>query len=592
MSKELSHNSVDKSIQDKKQSCSFKDDLIANIFDNIAEGIVIVNQQYMIITANRAYCNQIQKPLQDIIGSYCYEIAHKTDKPCYEYHEICSVKEVFKTGRSCAAIHTHYNKYNEPVLVKIKSYPVKEDSGKIVFAILFIENITDKDNLEKELKDSEEKFQTICLTAQDSIIIIDDEGKITYWNLASEKIFGYSAQEIHGKLLHSLIAPERFYERYKKGFDLFKHTGDGPAIGKTLELYAVRKDGSEFPIELSLSAVKIRGKYNAIGFVRDITERKHTEEKLKRDYYMQKTIKAILEFSIEPVSLEKQLNKIIDLILAIPWLSLQSKGCVFLTKGRTDILRLKVHRGFSKSHQDVCGKVPFGICICGKAASERKLIFTDSITDEHSLTYQGMTSHGHYCIPIISKTRILGVICLYVEEGYHRNKDDEIFLLAIANTAAGIIERKQIETELEAQKRALEDRNTALKVLLEQREKDKEDLKANVLSNVKNLIFPAIEKINTSPLSPQQKSLIDLIEKYTKDIVSPFINKLSSSYFDLTSTEIKIASLIKEGKTTKEIAELLALSENTIMTHRYKLRSKLGLKNEKTSLYNYLQFLD
>jgi PAS domain S-box-containing protein len=84
-----------------------------------------------------------------------------------------------------------------------------------------------------------------------------------------------------GKGLHLLLAPERYHEAYREGFGRFKTTGQGPAVGKTLELEAVRKDGTELPVELSLSAVKLGGKWNAIGIMRDITERKRAEEALR-----------------------------------------------------------------------------------------------------------------------------------------------------------------------------------------------------------------------------------------------------------------------------------------------------------------------
>ena len=103
-------------------------------------------------------------------------------------------------------------------------------------------------------------------------------GKIIYWNPAAEKTFGYTKEEAVGKELHSFIAPERFHGDYQSGFTKFKKTGHGSAIGKTLELFAKRKDGTEFPVELSLSSLKNKGKWCATGIIRDITERKKAEE--------------------------------------------------------------------------------------------------------------------------------------------------------------------------------------------------------------------------------------------------------------------------------------------------------------------------
>jgi DNA-binding CsgD family transcriptional regulator len=148
------------------------------------------------------------------------------------------------------------------------------------------------------------------------------------------------------------------------------------------------------------------------------------------------------------------------------------------------------------------------------------------------------------------------------------------------------------EVELEAQSHHLAEVNTALKVLLRQREDDKKELGENVLSNVKELISPYVARLNKSRLSTHQKTLVDIMESNLKNMISPFISKLSSRYFNLTPMEIKIANLVKEGKTNKEIAELLCLSKNTILFHRHNIRGKLRLKNKKINLRSQLLSFD
>jgi len=133
----------------------------------------------------------------------------------------------------------------------------------------------------QDIYESEEKFRAIANNAMDAIILIDNEGCISYWNPTAEKTFGYKGEEAIGKQMHNLLAPKSHHEAFHKGFKDFKETGKGPAVGKSLELSAVRKEGTEFPIELSLSAVKLKGKWNALGIVRDISERQRTEEELK-----------------------------------------------------------------------------------------------------------------------------------------------------------------------------------------------------------------------------------------------------------------------------------------------------------------------
>ena len=142
-----------------------------------------------------------------------------------------------------------------------------------------------KAGAEEELLESEEKFRKISSSAQDAIVMMDSEGDITYWNPASEKIFGYSYEDAVGKDLHALIVPQYQQNAFKEGFERFKQTGKGPVLGKTIELSALRKNGTEFPVEVSISAVPIKGKWHSIGIIRDITERKRSEETIRHMAY-------------------------------------------------------------------------------------------------------------------------------------------------------------------------------------------------------------------------------------------------------------------------------------------------------------------
>jgi PAS domain S-box-containing protein len=151
--------------------------------------------------------------------------------------------------------------------------------------------------------------------------------------------------------------------------------------------------------------------------------------------------------------------------------------------------------------------------------------------------------------------------------------------------------RKQ-GNKLKAQSHHLAEVNTALKVLLKQREDDKKELGENVLSNVKELISPYLERLKKSRLNTNQKTLINILDSNLSNMISPFISQLSSKYFNLTPGEVRVANLVKEGKTNKEIAELLCISKNTVLFHRYNIRQKLGLKNKKINLRSHLLSYD
>jgi DNA-binding NarL/FixJ family response regulator len=118
-------------------------------------------------------------------------------------------------------------------------------------------------------------------------------------------------------------------------------------------------------------------------------------------------------------------------------------------------------------------------------------------------------------------------------------------------------------------------------VLLKQRSEDKNELQGNVLSNVKELVGPYLDQLKKSRLSTRQQTLLRILESNLNNIVSPFLNRLSTRFLNLTPTEIRVINLIKEGKTNKEIAELLLISKNTVLFHRHNIRGKLNLKIPK-----------
>jgi PAS domain S-box-containing protein len=144
------------------------------------------------------------------------------------------------------------------------------------------------------------------------------------------------------------------------------------------------------------------------------------------------------------------------------------------------------------------------------------------------------------------------------------------------------------EKELQAQSHHLEEVNTALRVLLKQREDDKKELGEIVLQNVQELVSPYLQRIIGGRLDTRQRTLARILETNLNSIISPFIDKLTSGLAHLTPVEIRVAGLVKAGKTNKEIAEVLLVSKNTILFHRHNIRKKLGLKNKKINLRSHL----
>lgn len=161
-----------------------------------------------------------------------------------------------------------------------------------------------------------------------------------------------------------------------------------------------------------------------------------------------------------------------------------------------------------------------------------------------------------------------------------------------------IVERKRAEKKLKENEKELKDKsaalkevNTALNVLLKNREEDKVHMEDIIVANVKDLVLPFLEKLSRSQLDEKQATYVDIIQANISNIVSPFLRQIPMKFFDLTPTEIQIADLVRKDKTTKEIAQILNASAKTIEAHRNRLRKKLGLTNQRIQLRDYLMTL-
>ncbi len=148
------------------------------------------------------------------------------------------------------------------------------------------QEITDRRRVEEALRDNEEIFSAIGSAARDAIVMIDSRGDITYWSKAGEAILGRTREEMVGRNLHMEIIPDRFHDNHLRAFTDFKSSGRGSMVGKTIEMVALHKDGHELSVELSLSSVRLKGEWCAVGIMRDITERKRAEKELRESERM------------------------------------------------------------------------------------------------------------------------------------------------------------------------------------------------------------------------------------------------------------------------------------------------------------------
>jgi diguanylate cyclase (GGDEF)-like protein/PAS domain S-box-containing protein len=299
-----------------------------------------------------------------------------------------------------------------------------------------------------KLQAERELSQSASHTAHDAIISIDENGIISLWNNGATKIFGYKSKEIIGHQLEKII-PERYRQQHLAGIERVNSTGKSRVIGSVMEMEGLHKDGQEIPLEISLATWLQDGNRYYAAVMRNITERKKSEKGNERVQQSRIAISSLLRIALEPIPLEEQLEKALSVILSVPWLSLQSKGSIFLMDDEANELVLVAHKGLAPHLLTACARLPMGYCLCGRAAQEKKLIYSDHMDHRHDVTFDGIKPHGHYCVPVLFQNKLLGVVNSYIPDGHERNPEETEFLQAMANTMAGLIERKRMEQRLE-----------------------------------------------------------------------------------------------------------------------------------------------
>ena len=299
----------------------------------------------------------------------------------------------------------------------------------------------------KKLQESELLFRRLFEGAGDAIFILEAEGdhsgRIKDVNQAAEKLHGYSIGELHGKNITDLDAPAAAAEAP----GLMERMLRGEWI-KT-ELDHRRKDGTLFPVEVSAGLIEMGDYKYVLAFDRDSTARKQAEKTLRQTMELQSAVNDILRLSLSGARIKDVLRQSLDVILSVPSLSFESQGCIFLANQKERVLRLTAWKGGHEGILKECGLLPYGTCLCGKAAELKQLIFTSGIDERHENAYAGMSPHGHYCVPVLHGDELLGVFTIYVKPGHQRLRSEENFLKAVADTLAGVLIRKQAADAIE-----------------------------------------------------------------------------------------------------------------------------------------------
>jgi PAS domain S-box-containing protein len=411
--------------------------------------------------------------------------------------------------------------------------------------------IESQQHIQEALLESETKYSTLVEHANVGVVILRNR-IFRYVNNALADITGYPVEQLLGMDFLHLIAPAYqplVEQRYKA------RTAGKPAPS-TYEIESLCRDGTTKNLALSVNNIQYRGRPATMAIVSDITQHKQIEGALKRQ--------------------RDRAQKYLD-IAGVIILTLDVQGTVTLINRKgCDVL------GYNE--KQIIGKNWFDAFLPARMRHDTEAVFQKLMAGQ-------MQPYEHHENSVLTKDGRERIIA------WHNAllTDDRGMTLGALSSGSDITERKQKElalkkadAELQAKTRNLEEVNTALRVLLQERERDKIEIEEKVLSNIKDLVTPYLERLKKTSLDGIQDSCVQILESNLHEIISPFAKKLSSKFLGLTPTEIQVANLVKDGRTSKEIAQFMLLSPKTVEFHRDNIRKKLGIKNKRVNLRTYL----
>ena len=508
--------------------------------------------------------------LSDVLGRSALDLAQSEQEALEIFQAI--VEKGSWTGEVSG-----FRKDGSPITVLRSASLVKNDKGEPICMMDSFVDITERKKMEEELRVRENAIASSI----DGIGFCDLEGKITYVNDAALAMWGAEdPSEVLGRSVLDLAQSE---EEALKIFQAVVEKGSWSG-----EVSGFRSDGSPITVHLSASMVyNDRGEPICVmdSFV-DITYRKKMEEELRvKDFAISSSINGIAIGD-----LQGNITYVNDAFLRM-WggkdpSEVLGKSALTFAQSREDadaILQTVLAKGtwFGEIIAVKKNRTPIAVQLSASMVKDENghpICLLCSFVDitERKLTEQKLQkAYESLEQRVEERTEELVRANIRLKREIEERKLAEQTLM-----------RK--EEELQLKSLNLEEANTALKVLLKRGEQDKKELEEKVLSNIKELALPYLEKLKACSLDDRQAAYVQLLESSLGDIISPFLQKLSAQYLNLTPTEIQVANLVREGKSTKEISELLNISKRAVEFHRNNIRDKLGLKKEKANLRSYL----
>ncbi len=246
------------------------------VVQNLSEGIILTDLDGKITFVNKRMEVLTGYSNKELVGEVASELLVSPE----ETKSIKQNIEQLKKGHSNDYAVEHIHKSGAKWMGRIKASPYKNPQGEIIGTMGAITDITTEQLAEIKVRESEVMLRKIIDASLDAIINIDAAGNVIAWSDQATRIFGYTHEETMGKNMGDFIVPPQHRAAHARGMKHFLRTGEGPVLNKRIEITGFDKGGREFPIELSISPIKMDGKYFFSGFIRDITDRKKAEQDL------------------------------------------------------------------------------------------------------------------------------------------------------------------------------------------------------------------------------------------------------------------------------------------------------------------------
>ncbi|MBF0123829.1 MAG: diguanylate cyclase [Magnetococcales bacterium] len=289
-----------------------------------------------------------------------------------------------------------------------------------------------------------------CITQalQETVVAFDEQGRIHFWSPQGLHLFGYTEEEVVGRSVASLLDPGTGGMDWSSRLRLpTVTTVTANCQPWRVEECVRRSDGQLLNVEMNLWFWHHDNHRYYTAAIRSKTDASNHESHNMRAYVNRIAISALLEVGLESLPLSSKLEVALNIVLTVPWLAVQHKGSIFLAAPDGE-LEMVVQQGLHSHLLQACRRVPLGHCLCGLAAQRRTILFAPHLDADHVIRYDGIHPHGHYCIPIMARQQLVGVLNLYVDDGHQANAEEEAFFTTIANTLASLIERGRVEEQI------------------------------------------------------------------------------------------------------------------------------------------------